>query len=91
MTPPQRLRALLDQPEFVVMPAIWDGLSAKLTSQAGFASAFLPGSCVAATRLGGPVLDLITATEMLDACTRPAPRRPSCWSLPTAITVTATR
>jgi 2-methylisocitrate lyase-like PEP mutase family enzyme len=67
MTPPQRLRALLDRPEFVVMPAIWDGLSAKLTQQAGFASAFLSGSCVAASRLGGPDLDLITASEMLDA------------------------
>jgi 2-methylisocitrate lyase-like PEP mutase family enzyme len=49
------------------MPAIWDGLSAKLTQQAGFASAFLSGSCVAASRLGGPDLDLITASEMLDA------------------------
>ena len=67
MTPPQRLRALLDRPEFVVMPAIWDGLSAKLTQQAGFGSAFLSGSCVAASRLGGPDLDLITASEMLDA------------------------
>jgi 2-methylisocitrate lyase-like PEP mutase family enzyme len=67
MTPPQRLRVLLDRPEFVVMPAIWDGLSAKLTQQAGFGSAFLSGSCVAASRLGGPDLDLITASEMLDA------------------------
>jgi 2-methylisocitrate lyase-like PEP mutase family enzyme len=49
------------------MPAIWDGLSAKLTQQAGFGSAFLSGSCVAASRLGGPDLDLITASEMLDA------------------------
>lgn len=67
MTPPERLRALLDQPQFVVMPAIWDGLTAKLTWQAGFGSAFLSGSCVAASRLGGPDLDLITASEMLDA------------------------
>lgn len=67
MTPSERLRALLARPEFVVMPAIWDGLSAKLTHQAGFQSAFLSGSCVAASRLGGPDLDLITASEMLDA------------------------
>jgi len=67
MTAPERLRALLEAPEFVVMPAIWDGLTAKLTAEAGFASAFLSGSCVAASRLGGPDLDLITATEMLDA------------------------
>jgi 2-methylisocitrate lyase-like PEP mutase family enzyme len=67
MTPPERLRALLERPEFVVMPAIWDGLTSKLTYQAGFQSAFLSGSCVAASRLGGPDLDLITASEMLDA------------------------
>lgn len=67
MTPPDRLRTLLAEPGFVVMPAIWDGLSAKLTLQAGFKTAFLSGSCVAATRLGGPDLDLITATEMQDA------------------------
>ena len=67
MSPPQRLRELLDRPGFVVMPAIWDGLTAKLTFAAGFETAFLSGSCVAASRLGGPDLDLITAGEMLDA------------------------
>ena len=67
MTPPERLRALLAEPEFVVMPAIWDGLTSKLTWQAGFKTAFLSGSCVAGARLGGPDLDLITAGEMLDS------------------------
>ncbi len=67
MTPPQRLRALLDEPGFVVMPAIWDGLTSKLTHAAGCRTAFLSGSCVAASRLGGPDLDLITAGEMQDS------------------------
>ena len=67
LTPPERLRALLAQPGFVVMPAVWDGLSAKLAAQAGFATAFLSGSCVAASRLGGPDLDLISFGEMLDS------------------------
>ena len=67
MSAPERLRALLAEPGFVVMPAIWDGLSAKLTSQAGYKTAFLSGSCVAASRLGGPDLDLLTATEMQDS------------------------
>ena len=43
MTPPERLRAFLDEPGFVVMPAVWDGLTAKLTAQAGFTTAFLSG------------------------------------------------
>ena len=69
MTPPDRMRALLARPEFVAMPAVWDGLSAKLASGAGFATAFLSGSCVAASRLGGPDLDLISFGEMFDSFT----------------------
>ena len=67
MTPPERLRALVAEPEFVVMPAVWDGLTSKLTARAGFKSAFLSGSCVAASRLGGPDLDLLSFAEMLDS------------------------
>jgi len=64
---PERLRTLLAQPDFVVMPAVWDGLSAKLAATAGFKTAFLSGSCVAASRLGGPDLDLISFGEMFDS------------------------
>jgi 2-methylisocitrate lyase-like PEP mutase family enzyme len=67
MTAPERLRALLSNPEFVVMPAVWDGISAKLAAGAGFETAFLSGSCVAASRLGGPDLDLISFAEMFDS------------------------
>jgi 2-methylisocitrate lyase-like PEP mutase family enzyme len=48
MSPPDQLRALLAEPDYVVMPAVWDGLSAKLAAKAGFRTAFLFGSCVAA-------------------------------------------
>ena len=67
MNAPDRLRALLAKPGFVVMPAVWDGLSAKLAAGAGFETAFLSGSCVAASRLGGPDLDLISFAEMTDS------------------------
>ncbi|HWV82155.1 MAG TPA: isocitrate lyase/PEP mutase family protein [Hyphomicrobiaceae bacterium] len=67
MNAPARLRDLLAKPEFVVMPAVWDGLSAKLTTGAGFKTAFMSGSCVAASRLGGPDLDLISFAEMFDS------------------------
>jgi 2-methylisocitrate lyase-like PEP mutase family enzyme len=62
------MRALLAEPGFVVMPAVWDGLSAKLAAAAGYKTAFLSGSCVAASRLGGPDLDLISFAEMYDSC-----------------------
>src|SRR6056297_3136518 len=67
MTPPERLRARLAEPEFVVMPAVWDGLTARLSFEAGFDTSFLSGSCVAASRLGGPDLDLISFGEMFDS------------------------
>ncbi|HJQ56300.1 MAG TPA: isocitrate lyase/PEP mutase family protein [Vineibacter sp.] len=69
MNYPERLRALLAQPGFVVMPAVWDGLTAKLAAGAGYQTAFLSGSCVAASRLGGPDLDLISFAEMFDSFT----------------------
>jgi len=67
MNGPDRLRTLLAEPDFIVMPAVWDGLSAKLTYAAGFKTAFLSGSCVAASRLGGPDLDLLSFGEMFDS------------------------
>jgi len=69
MTPPERLRALLAARPFVAMPAVWDGISARMTLAAGFETAFLSGSCVAASRLGGPDLDLISFGEMFDSFT----------------------
>ena len=67
MTPPERLRALRAEPGLVIMPAVWDGLTAKMPLKAGFKTAFLSGSCVAASRLGGPDLDLLSFAEMMDS------------------------
>lgn len=67
MTPPERFRSLLSRPGFIVMPAVWDGLSAKLAADAGFGTAFMSGSCVTAARLAGPDLDLISFAEMFDS------------------------
>ncbi len=64
---PDQLRKILAEPGLVVMPAVWDGLTAKLTAEAGFKTAFLSGSCVAASRLGGPDLDLVSFGEMMDS------------------------
>lgn len=63
MTPPDQLRDLLANPDFILVPTVWDGLSAKLAADAGFKTAFLSGSCVAAARLGGPDLDLVSFAE----------------------------
>ena len=67
MTAPERLRALMQEPGMITMPAVWDGMSARLAAVAGFKTAFLSGSCVAAARLGGPDLDLVSFAEMFDS------------------------
>jgi 2-methylisocitrate lyase-like PEP mutase family enzyme len=64
---PDRFRAILKEPGLLVMPAVWDGLTSKMTWEAGFKTAFLSGSCVAASRLGGPDLDLVSFGEMFDS------------------------
>jgi len=66
-TPPHQLRERLSEPGLVIMPAVWDGLTAKLTHKAGFSTAFMSGSCVSAARLGGPDLDLLSFAEMYDS------------------------
>ena len=90
MTPPERMRALLAEPGFVAMPAVWDGLTAKLALSAGFRTAFLSGSCVAASRLGGPDLDLLSFAEMLNSWRWSAAPRPICWCWPMPTTAMAT-
>lgn len=48
----------------VLMPGVWDALSAKLAHDAGFDTVFLSGYGVAGTALGVPDVGLLTQTEM---------------------------
>jgi 2-methylisocitrate lyase-like PEP mutase family enzyme len=64
------LRARLAAGETVLMPGVWDPLSARLASQAGFSTAFLSGYCVAGTSLGVPDIGYLTQTEMAGAARR---------------------
>lgn len=61
-----RLRRLLKDSEFIVMPCCYDSLSAKLIQQDGFAVTFMSGFGVSAARLGLPDTGLISYGEMLD-------------------------
>lgn len=67
MNAPERMRAIMAEPGFIVVPAICDGHTAKLTAEAAFKTVFLSGSCVAARRLGGRDLDLLSFRELFDA------------------------
>ena len=66
MTPAQRLRDLLGEPNVEIMPGCYDALSAKLVADAGYKVTFMSGFAVSAARLGLPDTGLISFTEMLD-------------------------
>jgi 2-methylisocitrate lyase-like PEP mutase family enzyme len=65
-SPAERLRSLLEAPDFLVMPCCFDGLSARLVERAGFPLTFMSGFAVSAARLALPDTGLISYGEMLD-------------------------
>jgi len=65
-SPAEKLRALLNGPDFLSMPCCFDPLSARLVEQAGFPLSFMSGFAVSAARLAVPDTGLISYGEMLD-------------------------
>ncbi len=64
------LRERLSAGHSVLMPGIWDSLSARIVADTGFPTAFLSGFAVAGTLLGKPDVGYLTQTEMVDAARR---------------------
>jgi 2-methylisocitrate lyase-like PEP mutase family enzyme len=64
--PAARLRALLRDPGILVIPGVFDALSARMAERAGFGAVFMSGYAVSATRLGLPDAGLISYREMAD-------------------------
>ena len=60
------LRARLGQPQILIAPGVYDGLTAAIATDAGFEALYLSGAAVAYTRLGRPDIGLSTASEMAD-------------------------
>lgn len=58
------LRDRLARGESVLMPGVWDALSALLAHDAGHPTVFLSGFCVSGTLLGEPDIGLLTQTDM---------------------------
>jgi len=65
MSNARRLRTLLQQPEALVAPGVYDALTARLVEQAGFAAAYMTGAGTSAAR-GYPDYGLLTMSEMVD-------------------------
>jgi methylisocitrate lyase len=62
------LRDLLREDGILVVPAVYDALSARIAERVGFKAVGLGGFLVAASRLGIPDVGYLTMTEMVEAC-----------------------
>jgi len=65
MSQPQKLRQILQKPDILVVPGIYDCISAQLAEKAGFEALFTSGFGISASTLGRPDYGLLTATENL--------------------------
>ena len=71
------LRWRLSAGESVLMPGVWDALSARITEQAGFGTVFLSGYAVSGTLLGMPDYGYLTQTEMAEVARRVCTANPN--------------
>jgi methylisocitrate lyase len=65
VTPPH-FRDFLAEPGCLIVPAVYDALSARIAARVGFRAVGLGGFLVAASRLGGPDVGQLTMTEMVE-------------------------
>jgi 2-methylisocitrate lyase-like PEP mutase family enzyme len=60
-----RLRAMIEAPQILVMPGVFDGFSNRLVEASGFAAAFVTGSGLSEARLGEPDVGIMGMEENL--------------------------
>src|ERR671918_330047 len=64
------IRQSLEQKGQLVLPGVYDALSAKIAARAGFEVVFITGYSLSATLLGEPDFGLLTQTEVVGAAQR---------------------
>lgn len=70
MAKAQLIRQSLAQHGQLIMPGVYDALSAKIAARAGFEVIFITGYSLSATLLGEPDFGLLTQTEVVSAAQR---------------------
>ena len=70
MSRQSRVEALIEQERILMLPGVYDALSAKLVERAGFPLVFVSGFSVAAAQLGLPDFGYLTQTEMVAVARR---------------------
>ena len=71
------LRRRLATGESVLMPGVWDALSARIVAAEGFSTAFVSGFAVSGTLLGKPDVGHLGQIEMADVARRVCAAAPS--------------
>ncbi|HKX51936.1 MAG TPA: oxaloacetate decarboxylase [Candidatus Binatia bacterium] len=66
----EMIRRSLKKSGQLVMPGVYDALSAQIATKTGFEVIFISGYSLAATMLGEPDFGILTQTEMLSAAQR---------------------
>jgi len=66
----EMIRRSLKKSGQLVMPGVYDALSARIATKTGFEVIFISGYSLAATMLGEPDFGILTQTEMLSAAQR---------------------
>src|ERR687883_735492 len=64
-TPAQQIRDLVVR-DTVLMPGVYDALTARIAARVGFDIVFISGYSVSAVRLGEPDFGFLTESEMAD-------------------------
>jgi len=67
---PSEIHPLIQQSRVMVVPGVYDALSAKIAERSGFPAVVLTGYGVSATYLGEPDFGILTQSEMLDVARR---------------------
>ena len=70
MTKENLIRNALAEHSQLIMPGVYDALSAKIAARAGFEVIFITGYSLSATLLGEPDFGLLTQTEVVSAAQR---------------------
>jgi len=66
MTPAQEIRDLVAR-DTILMPGVYDALTARIAARVGFDIVFISGYSVSAARLGEPDFGFLTESEMAEA------------------------
>ena len=70
MSNQKKLRDVLDQSKFLILPGIYDCLSAKVAEETGAKALFLSGEALSVAGLGRPDIGFLNLTEFMNSIQR---------------------